>query len=172
MKYLVLVPFLCILSLSVFSDEQQQDRLLQQAREILREVPLIDGHNDLPWQIREKFKNHLNQIDLMNTQQLDPPFHTDIPRLKAGLVGGQFWSVFVPVERKGADPIQDVLEQIDIVERFVQKHPDIFQMAYKAEDIQKIHKSRRIASLIGVEGGHCINNSLAVLRRLFQLGAR
>jgi membrane dipeptidase len=151
---------------------EQDERLIKKANEILREVPLIDGHNDLPWQIREKFKNHLQQVDLMNTTKYDPPFHTDIPRLKKGMVGGQFWSVYVPVELKEADAVQAVFEQIDIVDRFVKKHPDAFEMAYKAEDIQRIHKNGKIASLIGVEGGHCINNSLAVLRRLFHAGAR
>ena len=145
---------------------------MQEARQILREVPLIDGHNDLPWQLREKFKNHMDQVDLMDTTKLEPPFHTDIPRLKKGMMGGQFWSVYVPVDRKGADAIQDVLEQIDVVHRFTKKYPDTFQMAYTADDVLRIHKSGRIASLIGVEGGHCINNSLAVLRQLYAMGAR
>ena len=152
--------------------DTQQDALLQQAREILRQTPLIDGHNDLPWAIREKFKSQFAQLDLYNTKKLEPPFHTDIPRLRAGMVGGQFWSVYVPVDRKGADAVHDVLEQIDIVLRFVEKHPEAFQMAFTANDIEQIHKNRKVASLIGVEGGHCINNSLAVMRQLFRSGAR
>lgn len=171
MKLFILLLLLCVIPGSLFPQDEP-DRFLVQARRILKEVPLIDGHNDLPWQIREKFKNHLSQVDLTDTRKLDPPFHTDIPRLKAGMVGGQFWSVYVPAERKGADAVQDVLEQIDIVHRFVQKHPDVFQMAYTANDVLRIHKSGRIASMIGVEGGHSINNSIAVLRQLYERGAR
>jgi membrane dipeptidase len=108
----------------------------------------------------------------MNTKTLETPFHTDIPRLQTGMVGGQFWSVYVSVDKKGFEAVQAVLEQIDIVYRFVGKHPDVFEMAYTAGDIERIHKKRKVASLIGVEGGHCINNSLAVLRQLYNLGAR
>ncbi len=171
MKHFLCALLLCALTLAVFAAEQE-DPLLKQAREILREVPLIDGHNDLPWQIREKFKNRMQQVDLMDTTKLEPPFHTDIPRLKKGLVGGQFWSVYVPVDRKGADAVQDVMEQIDIVYLYVQKYPKDFEMAYTAADVQRIHKAGKVASLIGMEGGHCINNSLGVLRQLFRSGAR
>jgi len=169
--FLLAIVVLCALCIAGFTAEQE-DRFLKQAKEILREVPLIDGHNDLPWQIREKFKNHMQEVDLMDTTKLDPPFHTDIPRLKTGMVGGQFWSVYVPVERKGADAVHDVLEQIDIVYLFVEKYPKDFEMAYTAADIQRIHKKGKVASLIGIEGGHCINNSLGVLRQLFRSGAR
>src|SRR4029079_10399861 len=91
----------------------QDDSYLKQAREILREVPLIDGHNDLPWTIKENVKNHLAQVDLNDTTKLKTPFQTDIARLRTGMIGGQFWSVYVPVELKGADAIQAVFEQID-----------------------------------------------------------
>jgi len=168
MKHLFLLLFL-LFATFLYS---QEDAYLNQAREILREVPLIDGHNDLPWQIRDKFKNHLNQVDLNNTTKLNPPFHTDIPRLKTGMVGGQFWSVYVPVELKGADAVQAVLEQIDVVHRFVAKYSESFELAYTAEDIQRIHKKGKVASLMGIEGGHSINNSLAALRELFRAGAR
>jgi membrane dipeptidase len=172
MKHLFLaIVVLCALAIASFAAERE-DRFLKQAKEILREVPLIDGHNDLPWQIREKFKSHMQELDLMDTTKLDPPFHTDIPRLKSGLVGGQFWSVYVPVETKGANAVHDVLEQIDIVHRFVDKYPNDFEMAYTAADVQRIHKKGKVASLIGIEGGHCMNNSLAVLRELFRSGAR
>ena len=140
---------------------------------ILREVPLIDGHNDLPWQYRERVKNHLAQIDLRQDQsKIDKPLHTDIPRLKAGRVGGQFWSVYVPASLKGADAVQATLEQIDVVHRMTTAYPDTFALALTADDIVRIHKSGRIASLIGVEGGHSINNSLGALRMLHHAGAR
>jgi membrane dipeptidase len=172
MKHFFLaIVVLCALAIASFA-AGQEDRFLKQAKEILREVPLIDGHNDLPWQIRDKFKSHMQEVDLMDTTKLDPPFHTDIPRLKSGMVGGQFWSVYVPVETKGANAVHDVLEQIDIVHRFVDKYPNDFEMAYTAADVQRIHKKGKVASLIGIEGGHCMNNSLAVLRELFRSGAR
>ena len=140
---------------------------------LLREVPLIDGHNDLPWQYRERAKNRLAQIDIRQDQsKLDKPLHTDIPRLRAGGLGAQFWSVYVPASLKGADAVQATFEQIDVVHRLDALYPDTFALALTADDIVRIHKSGKIASLIGVEGGHSINNSLGVLRQLYQSGAR
>ena len=140
---------------------------------ILREVPLIDGHNDLPWQYRERVKNQLAQIDLRQDQsKLAKPLHTDIPRLRAGLLGGQFWSVYVPATIKGADAVQATLEQIDVVHRINAAYPDTFALALTADDVTRIHKSGRIASLIGMEGGHSINNSLGTLRQFYASGAR
>src|SRR5262245_21137136 len=112
-KIILSLACLFIILPTLFAAEE--DNYHKQAREVLREVPLIDGHNDLPWAIRDKFKNHLGLVDLYDTKKINPPFHTDIPRLKSGMLGGQFWSVYVPVEMKGADPVQAVLEQIDIV---------------------------------------------------------
>ena len=144
-----------------------------QARQILKEVPLIDGHNDAPWQYRSRVNNHLDAIDFAgDTGRLDPPMHTDLPRLRAGGVGGQFWSVYVPVDLKGADAVQATLEQIDLVHRLVARYPDDLELALTADDIVRIHGQGRVASLIGVEGGHSINNSLAVLRQLCRAGAR
>ncbi|HYI12621.1 MAG TPA: dipeptidase [Thermoanaerobaculia bacterium] len=140
---------------------------------ILREVPLIDGHNDLPWQYRERTKNKLAEIDLTQDQsKLEKALHTDIPRLRRGRMGAQFWSVYVPASLKGADAVQATLEQIDVVHRLDALYPDTFALALTAGDITRIHKSGKIASLIGVEGGHSINNSLAVLRQLYAGGAR
>jgi membrane dipeptidase len=140
---------------------------------ILREVPLIDGHNDLPWQYLERAKNHLAQIDLRQDQsKLDPPLHTDIARLRQGRLGGQFWSVYVPTTLKGADAVRAVIEQIDDVHRLVDLYPDTFELARTADDVVRIHRSGKIASMIGIEGGHSIGNSLAVLRQLYALGAR
>jgi membrane dipeptidase len=140
---------------------------------ILREVPLIDGHNDLPWQYRERVKNHLAQIDLRQDQsRLEKPLHTDIPRLRRGGLGAQFWSVYVPASLKGADALQATLDQIDVVHRLNAAYPDTFALALTADDVVRIHKSGKIASLIGMEGGHSINNSLAALRQLYRAGAR
>jgi membrane dipeptidase len=145
---------------------------------ILKVTPLIDGHNDLPWEIRDRFKSELGSIDLKSdTSRLPAPadggaLMTDIPRLRAGLVGGQFWSVWVPVDIKGAAAVQTTLEQIDLVKRIVAKYPADFELAYTAADVRRIHRHGRIASMIGIEGGHQINDSLAVLRQMFDLGAR
>jgi len=140
---------------------------------ILREVPLIDGHNDLPWEYRDRVKNHLAQLDIRQDQShLAKPLHTDIARLKAGHVGGQFWSVYVPVTLKGADALQATLEQIDVVHRLCATYPEALELALTADDVVRIHKSGRVASMIGVEGGHSINNSLAALRMLYRAGAR
>ncbi len=147
--------------------------LVERARKLLDEVPLIDGHNDLPWEYRQRVKNHLDKIDLRgDTSKLDPPLHTDIPRLRRGGVGGQFWSVYVPVDIPGADAVQAVLEQIDDVHRLAERYPDTFEIARTADDVVRIHKAGRIASLAGMEGGHSIHNSLAALRQLYEAGAR
>ena len=145
---------------------------------ILSETPLIDGHNDLPWEIRARFHGDLRQVDLAASTASLPappdgaPLMTDIPRLRQGHVGGQFWSVWIPVETHGADAVQMTLEQIDLVKAMCARYPDDLAMAYTAADIVRLHKAHRIASLIGIEGGHQINDSLAVLRQMYDAGAR
>jgi membrane dipeptidase len=146
--------------------------------QVLLQTPLIDGHNDLPWEIRERYKSDLAQIDLSSDTRHLPAgegqaaLMTDIPRLRAGMVGAQFWSVWIPGDVPGFQAVQMTLEQIDLVKRMTARYPSDFAMAYSAADIRRIHKSRRIASLIGIEGGHQINNSLAVLRQMYAAGAR
>jgi membrane dipeptidase len=159
---------------SVAADTDYHARVVQ----VLKQTPLIDGHNDLPWEIRDRFKGRLANIDLKSdTSKLAPPpggapLMTDIPRLRAGLVGGQFWSVWVPVDMNGFEAVQTTLEQIDLVKRMAAKYPADFEIAYTAADVRRIHKAGKVASLIGIEGGHQINNSLAVLRQMYDLGAR
>ncbi len=156
------------------ADQNYRERVVQ----VLKQTPLIDGHNDLPWEIRDRFKGRLAAIDLnSDTSKIPPPpdgapLMTDIPRLRAGLVGGQFWSVWVPVEMKGSEAVKITLEQIDLVKRIAAKYPADFEMAYTAADVRRIHKAGKIASLIGIEGGHQIDDSLAVLRQMYDLGAR
>ena len=141
-------------------------------REVLRQVPLIDGHNDAPWAIRDLVSNHLADFDFTSTKALEKPMQTDIARLRSGGVGGQFWSVWVPVDLNGGDAVVTVLEQIDLVLRLTEAYSDDFELALTADDITRIHAAGKIASLIGMEGGHSIDNSLAVLRLCYALGAR
>ncbi len=145
---------------------------------ILTRTPLIDGHNDLPWEIRDRFAGKLDRIDLKSDTSKLPltgdqiPLMTDIPRLRAGQVGGQFWSVWIPTSVTGPAAVKMTVEQIDLVKAMAQQYPADLEMAYTADDIERIHKAGRIASLIGIEGGHQIDDSLATLRQMYVLGAR
>ncbi len=152
---------------------EKPERHRAAARRILKQVPLIDGHNDVPWQYRKRTSNDFSALDLaQDTAQLQPAMHTDIPRLRAGGVGGQFWSVYVPTKLSGAEAVQATLEQIDVVHRLCARYPETFEVALTADEVERIHRKGKIASLIGMEGGHSINNSLATLRMMYRLGAR
>lgn len=140
---------------------------------ILKATPLIDGHNDLPWEIRDKYALDVEGTDLAaNSDKLPKPLQTDMARLHAGHVGAQFWSVWVPNDVAGDAAVRTTLEQIDIVKRLAAKYPRDLALANTADDIVRIHKTGRIASLMGMEGGHQINNSMGTLRQMYALGVR
>jgi membrane dipeptidase len=169
---------LCVCSALPATAAPSERNFSARIERVLAATPLIDGHNDLPWEIRERFKGRLAAFDLnADTSRLPvaagtSALMTDIPRLRAGHVGAQFWSVWIPAQTKGFEAVQMTVEQIDLVKDMTRHYPADLEMAYTAADIRRIHRAGRIASLIGIEGGHQINNSLAVLRQMYDLGAR
>ena len=143
---------------------------LDQARALLAEHPVVDGHNDLPWALREQVNYDLDARDIATDQSAH--LHTDIPRLRAGGVGAQFWSVYVRSDMAGDDAVSATLEQIDAVAELLERHPADLRRALTADDMEAARSEGRIASLMGAEGGHSIHNSLGTLRALHTLGVR
>jgi membrane dipeptidase len=139
------------------------------ARDLLRSHPLVDGHNDLAWRIREGSGLDLRRLDLAAPVA---GTHTDLPRLRRGGVGAQFWSVYVPGALQGEAAVATTLEQVDLVLRMIDRHPDDLELALTADDVESAFARGRIASLLGAEGGHSIAGSLGVLRMLHRLGVR
>ncbi|WP_405004792.1 dipeptidase [Kitasatospora purpeofusca] len=144
--------------------------LLERARAVLRTAPVVDGHNDLPWAMREQVGYDLDALDLAADQSAR--LHTDLVRLTAGGVGAQFWSVYVPSRLAGDHAVSATLEQIDFVHALVDRFPERLRLALTADDLEAARAEGRIASLIGAEGGHSIDCSLATLRALYALGVR
>ncbi|MGW9438566.1 dipeptidase [Streptomyces sp. NPDC055607] len=145
------------------------DRLAE-ARELLAGHPVVDGHNDLPWALREHVRYDLDRMDIAADQT--GALHTDLARLRAGGVGAQFWSVYVPCRLAGDDAVSATLEQIDVVDQLLERYAADLAPALTADDMETAREQGRIASLKGAEGGHSINNSLATLRALHALGVR
>jgi membrane dipeptidase len=160
--------FLVLLLATAVVNVMAQSDPLARAKNLHRQVPLTDGHNDYPWALRGVDPGRdFAKADIAGSV---PSLHTDIPRLRQGGVGAQFWSVYVPSSMQGREAVRATLEQIDIVHRMVQRWPGTFGAARTAAELERVFKSGRIASLIGMEGGHSIDSSLATLRMMHALG--
>jgi membrane dipeptidase len=155
---------------SADSHDKPPVELSDRARRIHSQALVIDGHNDLPWELRKQGSLSFERLDLAKPQST---LHTDISRLRQGGIGAQFWSVYVPASTAyDGTALIATLEQIEMVDAMIVRYPETFELALTVDDIERIHAAGRIASLIGVEGGHSIENSLNVLRQLYRLGAR
>jgi len=146
------------------------DPALAHARRLLERVPLIDGHNDLPWEIRDS-RTAPRDVDAYDIRQ-QAPKQTDLPRMAEGRVGGQFWSIYIPGEIKDSGYARVQLEQFDIARRMIARYPERLRFVTTAAGIESAFKAHRVASLLGMEGGHAIENSLGALRAYYDLGAR
>jgi membrane dipeptidase len=142
---------------------------VDRARSLLSQSPILDGHNDLPWALRELGRSDLDGVDLTGGIA---ETHTDLPRLRAGGVGAQFWSVFVPSKLQGDSAVAATLEQIDLTRRLIARFPGALEQAATADDVERAMAAGKVASLMGAEGGHSIASSLGVLRTLYTLGVR
>ena len=148
----------------------QSDPALEHARRLLRSTPLIDGHNDLPWEIRE-YAGGPRDVDAYDLRKPTPK-HTDLARIAAGQLGAQFWSIYIPGEIRDSGYARVQLEQFDIARRMIAKYPERLVFATSADDIDRAYKAGKVASFLGMEGGHAIENSLGALRSYYALGAR
>ena len=148
--------------------DQETARRLAQAKRLAERAPLIDGHNDIPWRMREQKPRY--DFDVFDLRQPRPTFHTDIARVRAGGLGGQFWSVYVPGTLQGGSAVTATLEQIDSVQDMLRRYPDVFEAARTAADVERIVRAGRVASMMGMEGGHSIDGSLAALRQFARMG--
>ena len=138
---------------------------------VLKKTPLIDGHNDLPWALRQDHGQSVEGLE-SGTDQREKPLMTDMARMRTGRVGGQFWSVYISGTILGDEAIRTTIEQIDTAQRIIESYPQHLELASTAGDMERIHRSGRIGSLLGIEGGRQIGGSMAALRRFYDLGVR
>lgn len=156
----------------------ETDPALQAALSALEVAPVFDGHNDVPIQLRSRFNNQINQFDFADTTDTGDThptgrvMHTDLARLAEGRVGAQYWSVYVPASLSEPEAVQATIEQIDVTKRLIARYPQALAYAETADDVENAMRSGRVASMLGMEGGHSIGSSLAVLRQMYALGAR
>ncbi|XP_064398418.1 dipeptidase 1-like [Halichondria panicea] len=168
----VVCAFVAVITIGVVYNSLPEDALAR-ANALLTTNPVIDGHNDLSYELRHHFKNQLNKVNLrLNSSVNGSTWQTDIPRLKAGKLGAQFWSSYMPCATQYKDATRTFIDQIDVIKLFVRNYSDTFMFATSVDDIQTAYDKGLIASLVGVEGGHAIDSSLSTLRQLYSLGAR
>ena len=153
------------------------DLALQAALAALEIAPVFDGHNDVPIQLRRRFDNQINGFDFVDTTDTGPevsgnPMHTDLVRLQEGKVGAQYWSVYVPASLTEPEAVQMTMEQIDVMKRLIARYPDQLAYAETSDEVERAMAEGKIASMLGMEGGHSIGSSLSVLRQMYALGAR
>ena len=153
------------------SAQQIDPKVQARIDRVLKKTPLIDGHNDLPWALREDHDSNVAGLE-SGTDRREKPLMTDMARLRAGRVGGQFWSVYISGTITGDEAIRTTVEQIDTARRIIAAYPRDLEMAWSADDMVRIHRSGKVASMLGVEGGRQIGGSLAALRQFYNLGAR
>lgn len=171
-SFALMLTSLCIIALTAAcapAEEPMPEDPVERAKALHAKVPLIDGHNDLPWQIRRNANRDVWSIDINEPQ---PDFHTDIPRLREGMLGAQFWSVYVPASMQGREATRATMEEIDIVYEMIERYPDTFQLATRADEVEAAFAAGKIASMMGIEGGHSIDSSLGALRMFHLLGVR
>ncbi len=170
MRHLLLAALLGSLALPV-SAQSIDPRVQARIDRILKKTPLIDGHNDLPYALREDYQRKVDGLDA-GTDNWTPPLMTDMARLRAGRVGGQFWSVYISGTVTGDEAIRQTIEQIDTAKRLIAAYPRHLEQARTADDLVRIHRQGRIASMFGIEGGRQIGGSLAALRIFHDAGVR
>ncbi len=169
MRTLAFLAALAVAAPGLLPAQIPDSSLLRRAQRLHREVPMADGHNDFPWEVRNQLRGSFDTVDMARGL---PTFQTDIPRLRAGGVGAQFWSLWTPDSMVRYGPARFTLEQLDIVQRMEARWSTAFAPARTADDILRAHRQGRIASLMGIEGGDAIENSLPLLRVYYGLGVR